>query len=279
MPDRFPAGFDALCLFLTDLESDVFDELAQRAATSNDFFDWWLLAAVDSEPARHIAADAARAAGKLDELHDLGVEVGATGPAVWRFARDRYAMFADPSASGARHRWEPPKASVAEDVQVRWAYCTVDVAAVGTMPAWSPGLAHMIAVARDPVWTAQGSIDGEGRIIDVTVLAEDEDADYEAAVASHRASIEGTEESLAARLVAFDDQLVYCNGHVELTPDLLAVVGGPPLGLYGSPDCRSCGRLMFHVASLADRRYDEGFRSLYICERCTIVATTAKNWN
>lgn len=77
------------------------------------------------------------------------------------------------------------------------------------------------------------SEDTTGRLIDITVVGadeEDEDLEHLEAVASQRAEIEGSEQAVPARLDPFDDRLVYCNGHVELTPNLLAVVGGPRSG-------------------------------------------------
>ena len=84
----------------------------------------------------------------------------------------------------------------------------------------------------------------------------------------------------AVTLLPFDDRLVYANQHVVMTPGVVGVMGGPPMGLAPTPDCVQCGRLMFHVA-WADQgsAYGDGFRSLFICEDCRISATLATLWN
>ena len=79
----------------------------------------------------------------------------------------------------------------------------------------------------------------------------------------------------------YDDTLVYSNSHIHSTPNVFGTVGGPPIGVYSNPSCRSCGRLMFHVATMTNhiRDYCDGFCSLYICEDCHVTACTAPHWN
>ena len=100
----------------------------------------------------------------------------------------------------------------------------------------------------------------------------------------------------AVTLLPFDDRLVYANQHVVMTPGVVGVMGGPPMGgpmggmggpmgggpmgLAPTPDCVQCGRLMFHVAWVDQgSAYGDGFRSLFICEDCRISATLATLWN
>jgi len=66
-----------------------------------------------------------------------------------------------------------------------------------------------------------------------------------------------------------------------LTPSVMGDVGGPPIGLYPNPHCLSCQKLMFHLSTVVSdvREYGEGFRSLYLCETCGLVASHASPWN
>ena len=279
LPDRFPAGFDAMCILLRDLKNVTVEVLAERARSSTYFFDWWLLAAVDSELGRQAVAEGARTAGQVSLVNELGIEVPASGSATWRFSSQRLAMEVGDEPS--RHRWEPLDADVANDEQVRWVYFTLDAGAIATMPLWEPGLVHLFSIPHgDPGWTAYSSLDGDGRLIDVsTDLHDDYDDDEESQAFQGWDDVLGSQQALPVTLRPFAADLVYCNSHVELSPELLAVVGGPPVALYGSPDCRSCHRLMFHVATTTKGTYGEGFRSLYLCETCEVVATRAKYWN
>ena len=89
------------------------------------------------------------------------------------------------------------------------------------------------------------------------------------------------QEAGAVELLPFDDALTYSNQHVFSTPNVIGVVGGPPMGLAPVPDCVECGRLMFHVGYTGHsvREYGDGFRSLFICEDCRVSATVATLWN
>jgi len=88
-------------------------------------------------------------------------------------------------------------------------------------------------------------------------------------------------EIAQAELRLYDDELVYSNGHILMTPGVVGTTGGPPLGLYPNPCCPSCGRLMLHVATVEHlvREYGDGFRSLYLCEDCHTAACNATGWN
>lgn len=84
-----------------------------------------------------------------------------------------------------------------------------------------------------------------------------------------------------ALLRPHDADLVYSNGHILSAPGVFGTAGGPPIGLYPNPHCRSCDGLMFHVVTVENylREYGHGWRSLYLCEQCRLTTCTATNWN
>ena len=79
----------------------------------------------------------------------------------------------------------------------------------------------------------------------------------------------------------YDDRLVYCNGHIHRTEGVEGTAGGPPIGLYPNPICPACNRLTFHAFTVTDeiRSYGDGWRSLFVCEDCYIVACSATSSN
>lgn len=125
------------------------------------------------------------------------------------------------------------------------------------------------AVDRDGLW------DNESVTFDEPPDEHDED-DEEDFVDNDGGGMTG-----AAVLLPYDDDLVYASGHILLTPGVFGTAGGPAIGLYPNPHCRSCGRLMFHVVTVQNyiREYGHGRRSLYICEQCQVTTCTATNWD
>ena len=71
-----------------------------------------------------------------------------------------------------------------------------------------------------------------------------------------------------------------------VTPGLIDLhthvyAGGTSLGVGRIPHCRSCGVLMFHLASLEHhvRDYGDGWRGLFVCAECELVTCNATGWN
>ncbi|WP_344140609.1 hypothetical protein [Luedemannella flava] len=119
-------------------------------------------------------------------------------------------------------------------------------------------------------------MDRDGRWSDETV-AHDEAPDGE----SDAVDNDDTRGLGLVILRPYDDSLTYSNGHVLSTPGVVGTAGGPAIGLYPNPHCRSCDRLMFHVVTVENyiREYGHGWRTLYICEDCHVTTCTATNWN
>jgi hypothetical protein len=66
----------------------------------------------------------------------------------------------------------------------------------------------------------------------------------------------------------------------SLTPNVIGVVGGPPMDMAQAPVCPDCRRPTFLVGWIetAVRPYGDGFRSSFICEDCRISTTLATTW-
>jgi hypothetical protein len=148
------------------------------------------------------------------------------------------------------------------------------------LPAWPSQRLHLVATRASCQWTIHTAIDGQGRYQDTAVVFDeppwDEDPD------TWRAREQDAEWGIGAvDLRPYGADLIYCNGHIQLTPGVVGTVGGPPLGMYPNPCCTSCHRLMFHVATIENRirEYGDGWRSLFLCEQCGTVACQATGWN
>lgn len=57
----------------------------------------------------------------------------------------------------------------------------------------------------------------------------------------------------AVGLRPYGDDLVYSNGHILSTPGVFGAAGGPAIGLYPNPHCRSCDQDARSSATRAQR--------------------------
>lgn len=128
-------------------------------------------------------------------------------------------------------------------------------------------------------WTLRAGIDRQGRYRDVTVDFDDPPDEGEVEYRRHDEERGGGYGAVDLR--PYDADLAYCNGHIRLTPDVVGTAGGPPLGIYANPHCRSCGRLQFHVVSVEHHVRDcgDGWRSLFLCAECRLVTCNGTGWN
>jgi hypothetical protein len=163
---------------------------------------------------------------------------------------------------------------------VTWHYCSFSLNAIDGLPRLGVARLHLVSPPLFDEWTLYCDLAPDGRYVHPT-LSSSTEADGEDMRDMQRAAIERHGGQGQLTLLPFDDRLVYCNGHVELTPGVVGNVGGPPIGVYPSPSCSSCGKLMFHIATLRDgvRQYGDGFRSLFVCEDCERIACHATGWN
>jgi hypothetical protein len=228
-----------------------------------------------------------RDGGNRDEYALVGVWVPAQGPARRRFSTHRSALFLRPVAdagelAGVNNPVGLPLDRIVrapDRTPVSWHYLSLRVAEVPGVPAWPAQRVHLVGARANWDWTLTARVDDQGRYYDETVeFGGPPDPDDEASLRGEEAYGGGLG---AVDVRPYDADLVYCNGHIMLTPGVVGTAGGPPIGIYENPSCRSCGRLMFHVLSVEHhvRDYGDGFRSLFLCEDCRIVACNATGWN
>jgi len=208
-----------------------------------------------------------------------------SGPAQYRFSPHRRAVHLR-SVSGlaelvtADHPVGLPLDQIVrhpDATTLVWHYLSLRLAALPGMPDWPADRVHLASPQGSLGWTLTAAVDDDGLWHDETVTFDELSSnDDEASVNNDDQSGMG-----AVALRPYDDDLVYTNGHILSTPGVFGTAGGPPLGLYPNPHCRSCHRLMFHVVTVENyiREYGHGWRSLYLCEECQITTCTATNWN
>lgn len=285
--DRFEVSFDDQCVLFAGAPDRCVDHLVSRLGEPSSFRAAWALAAIGTEAALGAVADDVRRRGNRAEYEDLGVWVPPVGAARYRFSVYRRAAFLRPRRS------RDDLAIVDHPVGLRidqiigdplptsatWHYLSLRPAEIPGLPAWSAERLHLVGPRASCGWTLFARTDDEGRYHGVAVTF-DEAPDVDEAEILR--ACESPDRDLGAlELRPYDADLVYCNAHIQLTPGVVGTVGGPPIGLYPNPSCPSCGRLMFHVATVDNtvREYGDGWRSLYICEDCRTTASSATGSN
>jgi hypothetical protein len=287
MLDRFEAGFADRCVLFAGAPDRCVDHLVSRLRDRWSWSDASALAAIGTDAALAAVADDVRAGAPRRAYENLGVWVPDTGPARHRFSPHRRAVLlrtADPHGelAAADHPVGLPVEQVAPDPQagpISWHYVSLRIADVPGLPAWPAERVHLVGTRASCMWTLHANIDDQGRYRDATAVF-DQEPDAEEFEIYRSPEVPGRGDG-AVDLRPYDADLVYCNGHTQLSPGLVGTAGGPPIGVYANPSCRSCGRLMFHVASVENhvREYGDGWRSMFVCEDCHTVACNATAWN
>lgn len=278
--------FDWLCPLMEHASAELIAEAADRARVDDgDIGAITLLLAARTPDAMTVIADLARSRDRVRHAcRYLGFDVPADGPAEPRFTIERRALrFLDGTpVTEAPHAVGLPLTEVVapgED-RITWHYLSVTPDRFPALPRW-PGRAHIVAVRAWPDWTLFGHPDETSRLELVGIdLGEDRSLD-ELNDQLDGAAADPRQPSGAVELLPFDDRLTFANQHPLLTPGVMGVLGGPPMGLAFAPACPGCGRLMFHAGHIEarPREYGDGFRSLFLCERCLVSATLATLWN
>jgi hypothetical protein len=267
---------DATMLFAGATDATV-DRLASRLKDdpfSSQSAELVVLAGIGSPYAMHVLAERARPVSRwCCDLNSWGIDVPVEdGPAIRRFVPDRWALFAAGDGDPIDGYLGLPLDEVTSSAEVTWHYLSVEHERVNGLPPWPHRAIHILAPNAD-CFELSASTDESGRFVDVVISERD---DYES---------DGDNDACTTRTTLtmrpYDDSLTYRNGHVQLTPGLLGTVGGPPVGIYPVPICRSCGRLMFHIATITShaREYGVGFRSVFTCSECVIAAVSGTHWN
>lgn len=250
----------------------------------------WMLAAIGTPHALALVADFARRHGRAREFENMGVEVLDEGPARWRFVVERLALGKTPFAGTQTellHQVHPiglPLEAVAATPnagEIGWHYLSLDVAALeGGLHEVCGSFREQLHLIGPPLpggWTLFCNLTDSGKYLIRALQHDQEEQEDEIEEACNDdAGGQGT-----AQLLHYSDEMHYRNGHILSTPDVYGVVGGPPMGVYPNPRCLSCGRLMFHVLNVSChiRSYGDGFRSVFVCEKCQLVACQATYWN
>jgi hypothetical protein len=272
---RLDLSFDDMCVLFHGASDRCVEILYRRLRDQRSFREVWALSAIGTDAARVAIADDVRRGGDREVYEESGIWIPSAGPAEYRFTPHRQVVVLETGDfPGADHPVGLPLDRVVRDPSaspVTWHYLSLRLADIPGLPAWPATHAHLIGLNSGWMWTLFAEAGSDGRYHCEQAVLEDEPDD----------EIWGDPATGRAVLRAYGPDLVYCNGHVHLTPGVVGTVGGPPLGVYPNPSCPSCKRLMFHIATVSNqiREHGDGWRSLYLCEDCQTVAVTATGWN
>jgi hypothetical protein len=285
--DGFGGSFGDHCALLAGAPDRCAEHLLGRLRTEWSFHTAWALAAIGTEAALAAVAEDVRAGGDRDEYEEIGVWVPPTGPAQYRFSPHRLAVFRRPVEDPDQLDREDHPVGLPLDRVLRdpahtaatWHYLSLRLAQVPGLPDWPAERVHLVSPRANWDWTFTARTDERGRYHDEMVTIDSPPDAEEAEYFRHEEEYGGN--LAAVDLRPYDAELTYCNGHIQLTPGVVGTAGGPPLGLSSHPSCRSCGRLMFNVLTVEHhvRDYGDGFRCLFICERCQLATSEATGWN
>ncbi|MBB3094519.1 hypothetical protein FHR83_002171 [Actinoplanes campanulatus] len=273
--------YNDACVLLAGASDRCVETLAGRLRDRWSHYDMWALAAIGTDAARVVIADLVRAGGDRQDLEDSGIWVPPTGPAEYRFTSQRRAVVLEPGDfPGADNPVGLPVERIVRDpatTPVVWHYASFRLGQIPGLPPFPAERAHLVAPASACLWTVFADIGADGRYLGEEVRFESGDDDPDEDYADDAPGFG------VGRVVLrpYGPDLIYSNGNVHSSPGVVGTAGGPPIGLYPNPSCPSCKRLMFHALTVETyiREHGDGFRSLYLCEDCHKVASTATGWN
>lgn len=169
---------------------------------------------------------------------------------------------------------------------VVWHYVTLTLAGLPGLERLPFERLHLVSPKLENCWTLSCEVDPATSRYEVLRLIDDEanedpDGLFAEEMAGRTRVPDAAYGSGMAELIPYGPELVYTNGHIHSTPDVVGTVGGLPLEIVDIPKCTRCGVVMFHVATVTMRvrTYGDGFRSLFVCETCRIAANVASSWN
>jgi len=279
----FCPAFGDLSVLMEGADDKAVMSLVERLGERpDDFVRMWMLAAIGSASALEAAAEHARAHRCRATFEEIGVEIPETGPASWRFSRNRLAVFkratADVAAAEHPVGLEVNEVVASPQGAVTWHYASITTTGLN-LGISLPERLHLVGPRRSCVWTMFFAVDHQSRYCFPTAMLSEDGGDDDDDMLRGLERADGDKGQLELR--PYDADLVYCNGHILLTDAVVGTLGGPPIGLYPNPRCPTCARMMFHAMSVEHhvRQYGDGFRSIYYCEDCSRAACTATNWN
>jgi hypothetical protein len=249
-----------------------------------------MLAAIGTPPALANVAVFAHKHNARNDFNSLGFHIPLDDqPAQPRFTLWRRAIKKLPftesreNLSQIPHPVGLPLAAIVDapfSKTISWHYLSLDLTELQGLPPLPVQRLHLVSPPVDIGWTLYCDILDDGRY-KVRYVEKDEDEGEESDALLNEFENDSSVDLGYAQLLPYDDQLIYCNGHTMLTDGVVGDVGGPPLGLYPNPKCPGCKRLMFHLLTVDSgiRSYGDGWRSLFLCEDCHLIACTATSWN
>ncbi|MFC7550999.1 hypothetical protein [Plantactinospora sp. GCM10030261] len=282
--DGFDVTFDNLCVLLNGAPDRCVEHLQRRLRSRWSYQEAWALAAIGTEAA--LTAIAGLVCDGVDpkEFEDSGIWTPPTGSAQYRFTPHRRAIELRPVSDRAERDTADHPVGLPLDQVVRrtdttaavWHYLSLRLNRMPGMPDWPTDRVHLASPKGSVGWTLTAAVDRDGLWHDETVTFDEPPSNDDAEVDNSDPRNIG-----AATLRPYDGDLVYSNGHILSMPSVFGTAGGPPIGLYPNPHCRCCDHLMFHILTVQNyiREYGHGWRSLYLCEQCSITTCTATNWN
>ncbi len=284
--ETFELKFEDLAV-LMHCASDACVDALNRSLQQNpeDSFRESILASIGTDYSLEALAAHARGHSRESRLADLGVSIPKTGPARWRFSRQRLAVFS--RNDGSRETGTNPIGLALQDCvetpqssPIAWHYLSVSTEPLSNIVRWPRKQLHLVSPRVNCQWTLFARTTPDGRYTAEQVVREDDGDDDDFADMLIEVGQEA-ENCGHAELRPYDGELTYSNAHIMCTEGVVGTVGGPPTGLVPNPNCPECGLLMFHVLSVEHdiRPYGDGFRSLYVCETCETVACTGTGWN
>jgi hypothetical protein len=301
VPDERLRNFDltfATWLYLMqDAPDACVDSLMRRLTRSGQIppmaeFDLeQILAGICTPAALEALAAYAEKSDKREEFQNQGFWIPPEAyQAVPRFTRERRAVRVErfdgnvDELESVTHPVGLPLSTIVADPSqdtIVWHYCSFALADIAGLPPVPAKRLHLVSPPLNSDWTLFCKVAPGDRYAEPTLVTSNETETEEMSDMRAEAQERASEDTGHLTLLPYDDQLVYRNGHTELTLGVVGDVGGPPIGLYPNPSCPNCGKLLFHVATVTKdvREYGDGFRSLFVCEDCQIAASHATMWN
>ncbi len=281
---NFYCSFDHLAVLVAGGSNESVDHLVELLEQDPGSFQLPAkLAAVGTPYALERVAEFARTYDRVREFWDLSVFVPEQGPAEYRFSPSRRAVFLRPLGFGENlhdctHPVGLPIGEAVGDEQslAVWHYVTLNLREVPGLPNFGIEELPLVSPRHYSNWILYLDTHSDGTVEPTHVECEDRSCDD--LLSDHEVE---SGPPRKVELHPYDANLVYCNGHIQCTDDVVGTAGGPGIGLYPPPACSACGKLMFHILTVEHhvRDFGDGFRSLFACEDCHKAACQATGWN
>jgi hypothetical protein len=287
----FNFGFETWLYLLQGADNDSV-EVASRLLCQqpSNYVRQAILVSIGTPAAMESVATIAARYSLTNDFENMGFEIPPNGQAARsRFSLCRRAVkkvtLSDDLTTPNRHP-NPiglPLNQVAvksSQAAINWHYLSLTLNEMNGLPAWPFKQLHLVGPLLHGDWALYCRVLKNGKY-KIHSLITDPSEEYDDADLLRQESTKESVEIGYAELLPYDEKLIYSNGHVLMTPEVYGHAGGPSIGLYPNPKCAQCNRLMFHVVSVEARICgdQDGFRSLFACEDCSLIACNSTWWN